>query len=218
MPERASVGERYQKAGRERSRICSRSRPAGNMGDWKDNEIDAFPELTSTAKVTAYRAAYQKAVLDQPGTCLGSYAFMWGQEQEVTALWFSLLLPDGSRLGAVDALSEFGQDGLHRIACPEIASLSSVEKTIGKPGRDVAFHAQGTARKVMNCRSRGSWFSDQEKYGTGGDAEESWGDDSLGDPQIGLFRSRGRTAQRGRDSIGSLRPCAMGTAEPRSPM
>lgn len=168
----ASVGERYQKLGGTKPYLLTEFGPPG-IWEIGKNEIDAFPELTSTAKVTAYRAAYQNAVLGQPGTCLGSYAFMWGQKQEVTATWFSLLLPDGSRLGAVDALSEFWTGRAPQNRCPEIAALSSVGKTVGKPGETLRFTLKGTDPEGDELQVAWELVSDQEKYGTGGDAEES---------------------------------------------
>jgi hypothetical protein len=64
-------------------------------------------EPTSTAKAEIYRAGYEATVVrDQPGLCLGSYAFLWGSKQETTATWYGMLLKDGSRLAAVDAMQE----------------------------------------------------------------------------------------------------------------
>jgi len=41
-----------------------------------------------------------------PSRCLGGYAFLWGQKQEVTATWFSMFLPSGEKTLAVDAVSK----------------------------------------------------------------------------------------------------------------
>ena len=99
-----SVAERYVKAGGVKPYVITEFGPAGTWEVGK-NSWNASPELTSTEKAARYRETYQKTIANQP-LSLGSYAFTWGNKQEATATWFGLLLADGSRLGAVDALSE----------------------------------------------------------------------------------------------------------------
>ena len=73
-------------------------------------------------KAARYRKTYEGAVANQP-LCLGSYAFTWGNKQEATATWFGMLLPDGSRLAAVDTMQELwtGKPPANRV--PELRSL-----------------------------------------------------------------------------------------------
>ena len=99
-----SIAERYPKAGGVKPYVITEFGPAGTWEVGK-NSWDAAPELSSTEKAARYRETYEKTILDKP-LSLGSYAFTWGNKQEATATWFGLLLADGSRLGAVDALSE----------------------------------------------------------------------------------------------------------------
>mgnify|MGYP006899825840 CR=1 FL=1 len=68
--------------------------------------MPTMPLASSTAKAKHYAEGYRKAVGSQEGLCLGSYAFLWGHKQETTATWFGMFLEDGSRLGAVDAMTE----------------------------------------------------------------------------------------------------------------
>lgn len=56
--------------------------------------------------------------------CLGSYAFTWGNKQDGTATWFGMLLPDGSRLGAVDALTRLWTGTRPPIPAPPLDSLT----------------------------------------------------------------------------------------------
>jgi hypothetical protein len=79
----------------------------GPPGPWEVAKTSwgAPIEVSSTEKGAHYRAAYEGSVARQPMS-LGSYAFAWGHKQEATATWFSLLLPDGTRLAAVDELQQ----------------------------------------------------------------------------------------------------------------
>ena len=80
----------------------------GPVGPWEMPTTDwgAPYEQTSTQKADFYRQAYEKAVLESSGQSLGAYAFLWGHKMEGTATWFGMLLDDGKKLGAVDAMSE----------------------------------------------------------------------------------------------------------------
>jgi hypothetical protein len=81
-------------------------------------------EPTSTDKADLYRKTYESSVLpEKDKLCLGSYAFLWGAKQEATATWFGMLLPDGSRTEAVDALAELWTARPLANRCPQIRSL-----------------------------------------------------------------------------------------------
>jgi len=116
-----SVGDRYKAVGGVKPYAITEFGPAGTWESGK-NAWGVVPELTSTAKASAYRATYEKTVLANP-LSLGSYAFTWGNKQEATATWFGLLLPDGSRLGAVDTLSELWSGKKPANLCPAINAL-----------------------------------------------------------------------------------------------
>lgn len=168
----ASVGDRYRKLGGSKPYVLTEFGPPG-IWEIKADDIGAFRELTSTTKAEWYRNAYRGNVVENTGTCVGSYAFVWGMKQEVTATWFSLLLKDGSRLGAVDALSELwtGKAPVNR--CPTVESLAFVSRESAKvkPGEVVKFALK--ASDPDNDKLKVTWelFADEEQYGTGGDAE-----------------------------------------------
>ena len=130
----ATLAERYRAAGGKKPYMLAEFGPAGAW-EIPQNEIGAHPEQTSTKKAAAYKQVYESAVLAQRGLCVGSYAFLWGQKQEVTSTWFSMLLPDGTRLGAVDVMHELwtGKPPVNR--CPELNSLTvnGVDKPV-EPG------------------------------------------------------------------------------------
>ena len=93
-------------------------------GTWETgkNAFGMTAEMTSTEKAERYRKTWKEAI-DAQRFSLGGYAFAWGNKQEATATWFGMMLPDGSRLGAVDAMQECwtGKAPPHR--CPNLDSL-----------------------------------------------------------------------------------------------
>ena len=165
-----SVIERYRKAGGTKPCVITEFGP---HGQW---EVEKRPwgaplELTSTAKAKRYREVYDKTVVTHAGFCLGSYAFLWGHKQEATATWFGLYLPDGTRLGGVQALTEAWGGRPWDNACPRIRAMT-VDRDRGlKPGDTVKAKADisdpdGDAPQV-------EWVLRREsgRYNTGGDAQ-----------------------------------------------
>ncbi|MGA2255216.1 MAG: glycoside hydrolase family 2 TIM barrel-domain containing protein [Thermoguttaceae bacterium] len=95
----------------------------GPRGHW---EVGKTPwgipiEDDSTTKAELYQRAYQHAVAGQ-GACLGSYVFLWGQKQEKTHTWYGMFLPDGSPLGAVDAMTYNWTGNWPANRCPRIGA------------------------------------------------------------------------------------------------
>ncbi len=132
----SSLADRYRAAGGKRPYIVTEHGP---FGPWEVGKTawEAPIEPSSTEKSKSYADGYQKAVTSQKYLCLGSYAFMWGHKQETTATWFGMLLPDGSRLGMVDAMSEAWNGEPLKNQCPRIESLEldGVDKL--KPGATI---------------------------------------------------------------------------------
>jgi hypothetical protein len=166
----ASVAERYRGLGGTKPFILTEYGPNGIWEIGKD-AIGAYPELTSTEKAESYRRAYRNTVLGSEGLCLGSYAFLWGQKQEVTATWFSMFLSDGTRLGAAEAVSELwtGKAPANRV--PVIKSLTFNGAPTGKPGATgtatlEASDPEGDPLKIEWLLQR-----DPGEYGSGGDKE-----------------------------------------------
>ena len=131
----ASIGTRYRAAGGTKPFVVTEFGPPGTWEVAK-NSWGTAPEMTSTQKADFYRQVYEKGIKADPW-CLGSYAFTWGSKQEATSTWFGLLLPDGSRLGAVDALSEEWTGRRPANLCPIIDSLKSAGDEKVKPGAKV---------------------------------------------------------------------------------
>ena len=167
----ASLAERYAKAGGTKPYVITEFGPAG-VWETPKNSFGAVVELSSTEKAARYQDAWRKAIVGEQGKCLGGYAFTWGNKQEATATWFGMLLPDGSRLGAVDALTQewTGKPPANR--CPAIDKLSLFGADQVEPGATVA--ATLSAKDPDGDKLTVRWILQREPLalGTGGDAEE----------------------------------------------
>ena len=164
-----SVGERYKAAGGVKPYILTEYGPPGTWESAK-NAWGAVPELTSTEKAERYRATYEKSILAEP-LCLGSYAFTWGSKQEATATWFGLRLPDGSRLGTVDTLTQLWSGHPPANLCPIIHQLS-VDGT-GQIAPSATVKASLDVTDPENDSLKVNWVlqSDPATDNTGGGAE-----------------------------------------------
>lgn len=131
-----TLKERYEKAGGTKPYILTEFGP---LGSWEvpKTRWDAPIEASSTEKAEFYRQAYEAAVSGNPGTCIGSYAFLWGNKQEATATWFGMLLPNGAPLAAVDVMSTFWTGKPRANLVPRIDKLSVTTADKLKPGQVV---------------------------------------------------------------------------------
>jgi len=167
-----SVGERYRKLGGTKPYVLTEFGPAG-IWETAKNDIGTFPEPTSTAKAESYRKTYLGSIQEN-GLSLGSYAFTWGNKQEATATWFGLLLPDGSRLGATDVLSELwtGKPVAH--PCPNLRSLK-LDSDEGDPGKTVRATLDVTPGGSSSEPLQVKWVlqSDAAKFNSNGDNEQA---------------------------------------------
>ncbi|BDI29286.1 hypothetical protein CCAX7_13370 [Capsulimonas corticalis] len=118
----SSVADRYKTAGGVKPFVITEFGPPGTW-ELPKNSWGAAPEPTSTEKAKFYRDAYEKSVLGQP-LSLGSYTFLWGHKQEATATWFGMLLPDGSKLAPVDALTQLWSGKAPAALCPAIDKIA----------------------------------------------------------------------------------------------
>jgi hypothetical protein len=168
----ATLPERYRAAGGEKPYVVTEFGPAGSW-ETKKNDWGVAPEPTSTTKAEAYRRGYEGAVNGAKGLCLGSYAFLWGHKQEATATWFGMLLPDGSRLGAVDVMQELwtGKPPTHR--CPAIVDLRLLDEAASKFKPGAVIGAKLVTDDPQDGPYRVEWVLQAEatSHSVGGDAE-----------------------------------------------
>ncbi|MGH7195038.1 MAG: hypothetical protein ACREJM_16110, partial [Candidatus Saccharimonadales bacterium] len=166
----ASLPDRYAKAGGTKPYVVTEFGPPG-VWESQKNAWGVVPELTSTQKASLYRKAYEGAVASQPCKCLGSYAFVWGHKQEATATWFGMLLHDGSRLAAVDTMSELWSGKPPANRCPAIERFAWEGPDQVEPRAAVRASLKTSDPERDRLEVRWVLSAEAEVLGTGGDAE-----------------------------------------------
>jgi hypothetical protein len=164
-----TVAARYRLAGGTKPFVITEFGPPG-VWEMKKNTWGAVTEPSSTEKADWYRRTYVGSVTGAKGMCLGSYAFAWGFKREATATWYGMFLPDGTKLAAVDTMTELWTGKPVSNPCPRINSLKLAEGTGRIP-------AGGVVRALLDASSSAgdpvkvSWelHRDSFQYGTGGD-------------------------------------------------
>ena len=161
-----SLPKRYREGGGTRPYAVTEY---GIPGTWEigKNAFGAVDELTSTAKGPIYRKVFETLAKDP--LCVGSLAFSWGSKVEATATWYGMILPDGSRLAAVDELSAaWGKPVPNR--CPTIEPITVPTEAL-KPGAKITVTT--VAADPENDPLRVEWVLsfDPQNYNTGGDAQ-----------------------------------------------
>lgn len=170
----STLAERYQKSGIQKPYIVTEHGP---LGPWEvaKTRWGSPIEASSTEKAKRYADGYRSAVTEQSGLCFGSYAFLWGHKQETTATWFGMILPDGSRLGPVDAMTQAWTSKTPDNRCPEIESIKLNRSDNLKPGE--AIKAQLVVSDPEGDQLDIKWVLRQDggTIGVGGDyqAEEA---------------------------------------------
>lgn len=133
----ATVPERYRKAGGTKPYVICEFGPPG-WWEGKKTAWGAPIEPPSNIKADTYREAWDKAIESEKGKlCLGGFAFLWGNKVEGTVTWFGMLLPDGSRLEAADAMCEAWTGRPPKNRCPKIGALRVTGPDTVDPGEEI---------------------------------------------------------------------------------
>ncbi|MFC1887933.1 glycoside hydrolase family 2 TIM barrel-domain containing protein [Candidatus Cloacimonadota bacterium] len=131
-----SVPQRYREQGGAKPVIITEFGPPG-VWETRKTEYGAPPELTSTEKAEFYINSFTAGCLDFEELCLGGFAFTWGSKLEVTATWYGMFLPDGSKLAAVDVMTELWSGELPENLCPEIRKFEIIGTDIRHPDAEM---------------------------------------------------------------------------------
>ncbi|MCB9881210.1 MAG: hypothetical protein H6834_05420 [Planctomycetes bacterium] len=166
-----SLGKRYREAGGTKPYVVAEHGP---LGPWESGKTawGAPLEWTSTEKGLFYAKGYRANVVEHADLCLGSYAFLWGHKQETTATWFGMLLPDGSRLAAVDAMTTVWTGSPPANRCPTIESLRLEGANVVEPGAHVSAVVRASDPEGDALRYEWTLRSDAGTVGMGGDPQE----------------------------------------------
>lgn len=100
-------------------------------------------EQTSTEKARMMGRAYDE-VISKGGTCLGSYAFVWGWKFEASASWFGLLTDEGLTTEPVDVLQEKWSGKPPPNRAPTIQPLKGVPSQAIAPGSQLHVESSAT--------------------------------------------------------------------------
>lgn len=160
-----TLGERLRACGWEKPYIVTEFGPPG---PWEVGKTSwgAALEPTSTEKAAIYARSFQKAVADQSGYCLGSYAFLWGDKMEATPTWFGLFEPEtGDRLGGVDALARAWGG---RVPGPPAPELMRFDSTAAK-----AAVVPGSTHSVI-CEARAASGPLAYRFAVRSDDPKNW--------------------------------------------
>lgn len=161
-----SIPDRYAEAGLDRPYVITEFGPPGTW-EQSDNDWGVPIELTSTEKAAIYREAYERLAADP--NCLGSFAFLWGSKQEATATWFGMFLPDGTKLGAVDAMTEAWTGQAPANLCPRIERLALADEAVVSPGAEVRAELRASDPEGQPLRVEWVLFQEMTEFETGGD-------------------------------------------------
>lgn len=117
-----TLPKRLKEAGWDKPYIITEFGP---LGPWERPKTPwgAALEQPSNEKAAFYAENYRASVAGQPGWCLGSYAFLWGDKQEETPTWFGMFLPNGEKTAAVDVISHAWTGKWPTQRAPEIQAL-----------------------------------------------------------------------------------------------
>lgn len=170
----ATVGERWRRYGATKPYILTEFGPVGHWETAKTPDGAAI-EASSTEKGLVYTKTYAAAVAAEQGKfCLGSYAFLWGTKMEGTPTWFGMLLPDGSRLAAAEAMEIAwkGKPDPDTNRVPVIEAIAVTKKSDIRAGETV--RAAAKARDPDGDKLVWHWSLIAEVgYSVGGDAQAS---------------------------------------------
>lgn len=164
-----SIGERWRKAGGTRPYLITEFGPPGHWEMGK-TETGAPEEWNSTRKARWYADVYRTGVTEDR-MALGAYAFHWGSKVEATPTWYGLFLKDGSRLGAIEALTAAWGGPVPANRCPVISEVTVPKRVGWKPGETVEASVEVSDPDGDPVALSWVVYGDTGQYDVGGEAQ-----------------------------------------------
>lgn len=109
----------------------------GPTGHWEVRHTpwNAPVEPSSQEKYRGYLNTHREIMARAGGRCLGTFAFLWGQKQEVTPTWYGMFLPSGEKTPAVDAMSLAWTGAKPHAPSPHVVEIvSTLVEAVVAPG------------------------------------------------------------------------------------
>lgn len=167
----ASIPDRYRAAGGVKPYMLTEFGPPGTW-EVPKTEWDAPIEPTSDEKAEHYRRSYERGVLaEKDGFCVGSFIFLWGDKQEVTATWFGMFLKEGNKTAAVDVMTEMWTGSLPEDLVPRIDALTVEGPTTVAPGSELRVTLEKMDPEGGPLSVEWRFKAEAREYLIGGDAE-----------------------------------------------
>ena len=115
------------------------------------------------------------SVVGYPELCLGGYVFNWGNKQEVTPTWYSLILKDGDATETVDAMSRHWTGQWPENRAPSISPIEMPGVDLNKVVAGSENRATVSARDPDGDKLTYTWVVQSESTDrkTGGDFEQT---------------------------------------------
>lgn len=167
----ANTGKILNQAGWDRPFALTEFGPRGH---WEValTKWNAPIEPSADEKARSYLEAYQTMISDAGDRCIGTFAFLWGYKQEVTHTWYSMFLPTGEKLPAVDIMSYAWSGEYPETRCPEMMGVDFAgHLQIVAPGTKWEVSAEVKDPQDLPLNFEWMVISEQSQVSTGGDKE-----------------------------------------------
>ena len=152
----------------------------GPLGHWESSQTawKAPIEETSTEKARRIREDYEDVIRPLQENILGSYVFYWGQKQERTSTWFSMIVETGETSAMVDTMQFLWTGNWPKNRAPFIRRLTldgqrASQDIVVRAGREVDAVVQAGDPDRDELAYRWSVRKESTATSEGGDYEEN---------------------------------------------
>lgn len=133
-------------------------------------------EQTSHEKAQMYRIRYERGIAADPVSCIGSYAFLWGDKQETTPTWYGIFTPGGYETEVLDELQYLWTGAYPENRAPSLTAYTAngqdrYASVFVDPRSQVAFEATVTDPDGDALRYEWELLPESTDIRAGGDAE-----------------------------------------------